>query len=328
MVAHVPMDQPCGECEWCSSQISTLEDHPATFEVLSNSHIDGINFKKGKFTTNQIADAFANLIPDHMDWQIKKNALERWNALLPGLLEGPELRESEFDLQPVYRLLDDLLFLRALQETCVVEWVDEPLRMKGDPKVGWVETEYNIRGPPMRICMVRPSPELPRSVHYILGMMMHEMCHALLYLACECSVCSCELNLMNGPGMTGHGPNWQRVRAAAEETANLHLKGLAEPFLLAHWSEPDLRQEGEARVKLLGGLYEKVTREDNEVEREKKVERDGKRAVERKNTRENDQKKVVDDETVAYVVAMFEASGRQICTNTESETGKGGSTGW
>ena len=318
------MDQPCGECKRCSSQIWTLEDHPASFEVLSNSHTEGINFKKNVFTANQIADAFANLIPDHMDWQIKKNALERWNELLPGLLEDPELHESEFDLQPVYRLLDDLLFLRALQETCVVEWVDEPLRMKGDPKVGWVETKYNIRGPSMRICMVRPSPERPRSVHYVLGMMMHEMCHALLYLACECSICGCELNLMNGPGMTGHGPNWQRVRAAAEETANLHLKGFAEPFLLAHWTEPDVRQEDEARVKLLGGLYEKVTQEDNEVEREKKVERDKKRAVKRKNTRENDQEKMDDDETLACMVGMFEASGTRMSTIIEGATGKGG----
>ena len=307
MAAHIPMDQRCEECEYCSSPGWVLESHPTTFKAVSNSHVDGINFRSSHFTANQIADAFANLIPGHMDWRIKTSALERWNTLLPLLLEEPKTWECDFDIQPIYCLLDDFLFLRALQDICAVEWVDERLRVQGRPKTGWVLRETNIRGPRLRICMSRPSPEKPRTVHNVLCVLMHEMCHALLYLACECSVCNCELNNMNGWGTMGHGPAWQRVRAAVQETANLYLTGFAEPFLLAaHQREPDLRLEAEARVKLLDGLYNKVSRENNTVEREKKVERNRKRAAEKRNTPENDKKKANNDETLACVCAMFE----------------------
>lgn len=98
MAGQAPMDQPWGRCDPCSFPKGTLESHPAFFEVVTNSYTDGIDFKFRHFTTNQIADAFANLIPGHMDWQIKKSALERWNTLLPTLLEGPEIQESELDL--------------------------------------------------------------------------------------------------------------------------------------------------------------------------------------------------------------------------------------
>ena len=306
MAAHIPMDQPCGECGYCSSPDWVLERHPTTFKVVSNSYVDGISFRYSHFTANQIADAFANLIPGHMDWKIKISALERWNTLLPLLLEEPELREGEFDIQPLYCLLDDFLFLRALQDICRVEWVDGRLQVQGRSKIGWVLRERNIRGPRFRICMTRPSPEKPRTVQNVFCVLMHEMCHALLYLACECSVCNCELNNMNGWGTTGHGPAWRRVRAAAQETANLYLKGFAEPFLLAHPREPDLRLEAEARLKLLEGIYKKMSNETSTVEQEKKVERNRKKAAERINTPENDQKKANNDETLACVCAMFE----------------------
>ena len=306
MATHVPIDQPCGECEYCSYPDGTAESHPALFEVVSNSQIDGINFKSRHFTTNQIADAFVNLIPGHMEWEIKTSALERWNLLLPALLEDPQSRESEFDLEPVYRLLDDFLFLRALQEICAVEWVDEMLNVQGRPKAGWVIPYTNIRGPRMWIRMARPSPERPRTVHNVLCVLIHEMCHALLYLACECSICECRLNKMNGWGITGHGPAWRRVRAAAQETANLHLKGFSEPFLLSHRTEPDVRQEDEERVKMLEGLYKKVTKEVNVIEREKRTQRTAKRAADRINTPENDLEKAAKDKTLTCVLAMFE----------------------
>lgn len=306
MAAHVPMGHPCGECDSCSFPKRTLESHPAFFEAITKSHTDGIDFKIRHFTTNQIADAFANLIPGHMDWPIKKSALERWNALLPALLEGPKIRESKFDLQTIYHLLDDFLFLKALQDLCAVEWVGDMLEGFGRRKIGWVIRETNIRGPRMRIRMVRPSPEIPRTVHNVLCVLMHEMCHALLFLACECSVCDCELNMMNGWGITGHGPAWQRVRAAVQETSNLYLNGFSEPFLLSRASEPDLRLEAKARLRMLEGLYKKVAKKENDFEQEKKGERKGKRVTEKINTMENDQRKADYDETLACVVAMFE----------------------
>ena len=324
MATHIPMDQPCGECDYCSTPEWALEYHSKTFRVVSNSDVDGINFRSGHFTANQIADAFEDLIPGHMDWKIKTSALGRWNTLLPLLLEESELRESEFDLRHIYCLLDDFLFLRALQDVCDVVWEDEMLQVQGRPKSGWVLPERNIRGPQFRIYMLRPTPGKPRTVHNVVCVLMHEMCHALLELACQCRVCNCELNSMNGWGTTGHGPAWRRVRAATEETANLHLKGFAEPFLLAHRREPDLRIEAEAKVKLLEGIYEKVSRENNAVEREKKVQRGRKRAAERINTPENDEKEANNDETLTCVCAMFEEWEKIAGTLSEEQRVTGG----
>ena len=242
MAAHIPLDRPCGECDYCSSPKWDLESHPTTFRAVSNSPVDGINFKYSHFTANQIADAFANLIPGHMDWQIKTSALERWNTLLPLLVEEPKLRECEFDLQPIYRILDDFLFLRALQDICAVEWVDGRLR----------------------------------------------------------------------------------VRAAAQDTANLYLKGSDEPFLLSHRREPDVRIEAEARVQLLEGMYKRIPKRNNTVEREKKAHREEKRAAERKNTPENDQKKANDDETWACVCAMFARWENVAGTSSEGQPESGG----
>ena len=114
------------------------------------------------------------------------------------------------------------------------------------------------------------------------------------------------------------------MRAAAQETANLHLKGFAEPFLLAHRREPDVRLEAEARVKLLEGIYKKVSKENNTVEREKKIQRNKKRAAERTNTPENDQKKANNDETLACVCAMFEEWEKVAGTFSEGQSEAGG----
>lgn len=122
--------------------------------------------------------------------------------------------------------------------------------------------------------------------------------------------------------MTGHGPCWQRVRAAAQGTANLHLKRFSEPFLLAYRSEPDVRQEIGARVKLLEGLYNKIIKEGNEAEREKKVERTKRIAVEKSNTLRNEQRKADNDETLACVVAMFEGSEDIAGAIAEEQLGK------
>ena len=78
MALNVPLDQPCGECETCTTRECRLEDHSASFEVISNSYMDGVfEFESFKFTTNQIANAFAYLMHGHIDWQIRQDALER-----------------------------------------------------------------------------------------------------------------------------------------------------------------------------------------------------------------------------------------------------------
>ena len=40
-----------------------------------------------------------------------------------------ELRKSEFDLEPVYHLLEDFVFLRAVQDNYFAEWVDVMLQV-------------------------------------------------------------------------------------------------------------------------------------------------------------------------------------------------------
>lgn len=92
--------------------------------------------------------------------------------------------------------------------------------------------------------------------------------------------------MINGRGITGHGPAWQRVRGAAQDTVNLYLDGFYETFLLSCASEPEVRHEAGARLRKLEGLYKKVKREDNKTEQEKKTERNKKRATVRTNTRQ------------------------------------------
>ena len=197
--------------------------------------------------------------------------------LLPGLLAGPELRENANDLQPVYRLLDDFLFLGALRDCCFMEWADEMLKVGGQEKLGWVIRDKRTEGPLLQIRMARPTSEIPLLVHTLLWVLMHEMCHALLYLACECSICCCELHMMDGWGITGHGPSWQRLRASVEETVNLNLKGFSEPFSLSHPTEPELRSEAEARERFLKGMSKKFATKHNKVDQEKRAARNTKR---------------------------------------------------
>lgn len=40
-----------------------------------------------------------------------------------------ELRKSEFDLEPVYHLLEDFVFLRTVQDNYFAEWVDVMLQV-------------------------------------------------------------------------------------------------------------------------------------------------------------------------------------------------------
>lgn len=115
--------------------------------------------------------------------------------------------------------------------------------------------------------------------------------------------------------------------AAAQGTANLHLKRFSEPFLLAYRSEPDVKQEIGARVKLLEGLYKKIIKEGNEAEREKKVERTKRIAVQKSGTLKNDQRKADSDETLACVVAIFEGREEIAGAIAEEQTRKEGSIG-
>lgn len=213
-----------------------------------------------------------------MDSMIKRKALIRWGALLQELLDGPLWRETEFDLKVSFTILDDFLFLRALRNRCRVEWVDEcKIGWKRDC-VGWCECgEETNQGPTQWIRLVRPTVEKPRTVQEVLGMLMHEMCHAIFAFSCNCFSCrQCLLNRINGEGFTGHGPSWKKLRQSIENTADIHLRGFLEPIRLCHPNEPDAEKEEKKTAKALSGLCKKVTQQESKAADLKRRERDTK----------------------------------------------------
>lgn len=281
MPSHIPLEPPCHECKNCTTiDNEMLENHPTEFSAVENSPVDGINFEIHKFTANQLAEAFSRMTQDNSDWEIKRLALDRWNAILPDLLEGPLLREDEFDLEPIVHILDDLLFRRALRDHCGVAWVDVLLGPGDKSDVGSSQDGSYIRGWRHGICIVRPSAKEPKTVQDCLNTLIHEMCHALLNVACQCAVCNCSLNEMNGAGLTGHGPAWQILARAVEECVNGWLKGFGDPFRLSYLEydeakreknvNVDLKHERKSKVKLLNGLYCAIKGRETEAARKKR----------------------------------------------------------
>ena len=283
------------------------QNPPTTFSAIENSPIDVINFKLHEYTAHQLAEAFSRMAQEDFDWPIKRQALDSWNAILSDLLEEPLLRETEFDLVPIVNILDDLLFRRALREHCGVAWVDVLLGPVDKSDVGSSQDGSYIRGWRHGICIVRPSAKDPKTVQNCLTTLMHEMCHALLSVACQCAVCSCSLNEMNGEGVTGHGPTWQMLARAVEDCVNGWLKGFGEPFRLLYLEDDgDLEYERMSKVRLLGGLYKAIKERETDAAREKKEERGRRRAERWRNTAEGDGKEKVENETLACVRLLFE----------------------
>ena len=268
----------CDWCEYCTiPQYRTR--HSGPFKAISTSPSTGITFKAHKYSATQLADAFEKLIPGHMEFEIKRQALTRWNALLPEILDGPLLRDAEFDLKDSFSILDDFLLLRALRNRCRVEWVDSRTG-RYQSFSGWCEpAEETNQGPTQWIRIVRPTINNPRTVLEILCILMHEMCHAIFAFRCNCFCCSCPLNNMNGEGLDCHGPSWEKLRRSVEETANLHLKGFSKSFNLCHPSEPQIKAERKAVGRMLSGLYKRLMQQGSHSAELKRDER-SKRKVE------------------------------------------------
>lgn len=297
-------------CDWCDHcTVRQRPDyHSVPFKAISTSPVTGITFKAYEYSATQLADAFGKIIPGHMDFEIKRQALVRWNQLLPELLDGPLWRDSEFDLKDSFPVLDDFLFLRALQDRCRVEWVDESQKGWKNNWLGWCElAEETNREPRCWIRIVRPTADKPKTVWDILCTLIHEMCHAIFALRCNCYCCRCPLNSMKGEGLGGHGPSWEKLRRCIEETANLHLNGLPERIRLCHSNEPQAESEEKKIVKMLGGLYKKVTQQGSESANLKRLERAKRQAeqtgilaeIEREQTEEQQL------DTLACAGAMF-----------------------
>ncbi len=129
---------------------------------------------------------------------------------------------------PVWDIFNNFLFLGLLKDIYCVKWVDPGFVGKA---VGRLEINNATPGPRAWMYVQRPTPMVPSTLQVCLKILLHEMCHALLYLACQCNICGCHLNRINGEGMRYHGPAWQSVRRSVEDTANLLLTGLYRPFL-------------------------------------------------------------------------------------------------
>ena len=263
----------CDRCEYCNI-LECLGYHRLPFKTISVSPVRGITFEAFEYSANQLADGFESIIQGHMDSEIKSSALARWNELLPDLLDGSVWRDAEFDLMDPFYILDDFLFMRALQHRCRVEWVDEC--QEGHPRkwVGWCKVAVATnRGPRCVISLVRPTVNKPRKTEDILATLMHEMCHALFAFRCYCYCCRCPLNKMNGEGLSGHGPSWVKLRRCVEKTASLYLYTMNEPVSLCYHTEPDAKDEEKKVAKMLSGLYKKITQQGSESAQLKKAER-------------------------------------------------------
>ena len=290
----------CGSCSKCDRDPSKkygIDSHHDHFEAVSLSPEDGINFNVDTYTGMQIANAFAGYMPDYMEWPIKKNAIDRWSDILAELPE-PLIHPATFDLQPIFSVFDDLLFLGALQGFCRVKWVDRAKNARY--LMGTTTGDKTIQGPTTWIQLVRLEEGAIYSVDRYLGTLLHEMCHALEWTTCGCDICICEVNELSAYGVSGHGPAFQRLRITAEETVNRHLR------MRSHIRIPGARREEKAATKkLLHGLYLKITRKNTPAERAKISERGQKRLEGSKNTQEEYFAGLRIDESLDYMTRMF-----------------------
>ena len=278
MASYMSPGPLCDCCKYCTIQ-QRPDYHSRQFKAVSISPVTGIVFKAYEYSAIQLADAFEKIVPGYMDLEIKILALERWNALRSELLEGPLWRDTEFDLRDFFSVFDDLLFLRALGGRCRVEWVDRYRTGLKQSDEGWCEPgEETNQGPIQWIRIVRPTAEQPKHVHDILGTLLHEMCHALFAFTCNCYSCRCPLNKMNGEGLGGHGPSWEKLRGSVEESAETHSYSIFEPITLCHPSEPDIQNEKQKVGRMLDGLYKKITYQGSESAEIKRLERARKRS--------------------------------------------------
>ena len=271
MASYISPVTLCGNCKFCTIQ-ERPDRHSRQFKAISISPATGIVFKAYEYSANQIADAFEGIISGHMEFEIKKQALQRWELLREELFDEP-LRETEFDLEDAFSVLDDFLFLGALRDRCNVQWVDEGTSGWHQHKSGWFEkAEVTNRGPTQWIHIVRPTVDKIRSVQDILAILMHEMCHAIFAFRCVCHRCSCPLNQINGEGLSGHGPSWVKLIRSIEESANRHLL-TDDPIQLSGWAGPSFEDERQQVGKMLSGLYKKTTGQGSKSAELKKLER-------------------------------------------------------
>ena len=105
MASYMSPGPLCDCCRYCTNP-QRPDYHSRHFKAVLISLVTGIIFQVYCYSATQLVDAFEKLIPGHMDFEIKREALARWEALLPELLDGPLWRESEFDIKDSFSILD------------------------------------------------------------------------------------------------------------------------------------------------------------------------------------------------------------------------------
>ena len=313
MLYYISQGTLCDWCEYCTIPQHRLY-HSEPFKAISISPVTGIVFKAYEYSATQLADAFETIISGHMDFEIKRHALDRWNIILPALLSRQLWSDPRFELQDFFLTLDDFLFLRTLRHRCRVEWVDQCKTGPRRDLDGWCEwdEETNL-GFVVWIRLVRPTVNRPRSFQDCLCTLMHEMCHAVFAFKCNCSCCRCPLNQMNGEGLDGHGPSWEKLRRSVENTASLHLKGLGDCISLCHWKEPQVEDEQKKVTKMLSGLYKRITRQGSESAISKRLERSQRASDQAKLLAEIEKEQTEEErlDALACAALMFENFERE-----------------
>ncbi|KAL6720348.1 hypothetical protein ACLMJK_002269 [Lecanora helva] len=305
MAADYQIGNRCYVCRNCNrhDEINDMTfKHTGSFWPVSMSPQDGIDFEAHRFTTTQIADAFVEYIPNYTEWPIKQRAADRSDELI-WELDTVDVRK--FDLRSCFLVLDDFLFLGALKPFCDVRWVDGPFEKYQERLAGWCRPNLNIKGPRYWIELRRDDTTLYHDVNRTLSLLLHEMCHGLFTSACNCAVCRCTLNTMNAEGLSGHGPDFQRIRLVVEETLQRKFRYSWTSLDIIEVSD-ELTKEKKEKVKALGGLIEKLKMENVVTEQSKKAERIRKRLEDDDNTPEAEAVKQERDEVFEFMVSMFE----------------------
>lgn len=282
-------------CEVCSLPGLFIGSHPHILRLGSGDPGEEIDMVKSEFTLRTITDSFDLLVPGSMDLPIKRDALARWESILPELQSGPKDRVDEFDLQPAWEVLGDVLFPGFFRVWCRLKWEDREELNGYDGKI----TDLATKGQICWIWVARPSIHRPQTVPEALSILLQQMCDAMISLTCGgCKIYIRKMDMINGRSLTDHGPVWQVVKHV--------LSGLSQPFELCHSTEPDTPIEEAIKFRMLRGLSNGAERLSN-VSKRLKVQQRARRDLEKEpNTPEEGYRDQVLGDALEYIVAMLE----------------------
>jgi len=273
-ISEIPTSRPQLACSACQSRPSSYWSlqphkaltsgpplHPGPQHALYILPSDSNKFGLLPYTltANEIASLQRTLL-DRPITPIQQGAVEKFRILYASLksLSRKQLCSPErpaFDLRPFFELFDDILFSSMLKDFVRVEWIAPNPYFLGILNASPDKAVVSV------ICVPLQNPKWPdRSLEDFLDTLLHEMAHALFAVyKCHCRVCECEINLMTGEGVTGHGPAWWSIVGAVRSKAGSIL---GKPRHRTAWmseypgSEREEKQEYQRRTeKLVANQY-------------------------------------------------------------------------